>query len=110
MSQLTNTKIVKVKSTKRRSTKVDLAKITGIVTFKPVDPQPAIPFTPTPLDPLDPEYDAFVQVCQPDPDRRPFQKARLFEQVNQDSRVPVHMLTGTKVPRLRPLRCLWVKM
>ena len=110
MSQLTNTKTVKVKSTKRRSTKVELAKITGIVTFQPVDPQPAISFTLTPLDPLDPEYDELVQVCKPDLDRRPFQKARLFKQVNQDSRVPVSMLTVIKVPRLRPSRCLWVKM
>lgn len=85
-----------VKSTKRRSTKVELAKITGIVTFQPVDPQPAISFTLTPLDPLDPEYDEFVQVCKPDLDRRPFKKARLFEQVNQDSRCLVSMLTVIK--------------
>jgi hypothetical protein len=110
MTQLINIKTVKVKSTKRRSTKVELAKITGIVTFQPVDPQPAISFTLTPLDPLDPEYDEFVQFSKPDLDRSPFTKARLFEHVNQDSRVLVSMLTVIKVPCLRPLRCLWVKM
>jgi hypothetical protein len=63
-----------VKSTKRRSTKVELAKITGIVTFQPVDPQPTISFTLTPLDLLDPEYDGLGHVCKPDLERRPFQK------------------------------------
>jgi hypothetical protein len=110
MFQLTKTNTVKVKSTRRRSTTVELAKVTGIATFRPVDPQPAISFTLTPLEPLDPEYDELVQVGKPDLDRRPFQNSCLFEQVNQDFRVPVSMLTGIKVHRLRPLRCLWVKM
>jgi hypothetical protein len=93
MSQLTNTKTAKVKSTKRRSTKVELAKVTDNVTSQPVDSQLTFPFTLTPLDPLDTEYDEFVQVSKPDLDRSPFKKARLFEQVNQDSRIPVPMLT-----------------
>ncbi|PMD26768.1 hypothetical protein NA56DRAFT_744085 [Hyaloscypha hepaticicola] len=77
MSPLTNTKTAKVKSTKRRSSIVVLAKVTDNVTSQPVEPQPAISSTLTPLDPLDPEYDEFVQVSKPDMDRRPFKKARL---------------------------------
>ena len=73
---------------------VVLAKVTDNVTSQPVEPQPAIPSTLTPLDPLDSEYDEFVQVAKPDIDMRPFKKARLFEQVNQNSPVPVSMLTA----------------
>jgi hypothetical protein len=95
LSVLTNANTAKVKLAKTNSSKMELTKVRGIVAYQPVDPQPAMSFKLSAPDPLNPENDEFVEVSKPDPDPRPFKIARLFEQVKQDSRVPVPMLTVT---------------